>query len=278
MKIYNLTNDYLFRKIFMEEEYLKILLLNLFNVKVETIKYLNPKLVKANKNKKVGIVDLLLEIDGKIVILELQNLDEHNFKERLLFYSLAIIHNHCLKRDDNYEHLKSIKVYAIINYNLYNDNEIINQVNLKRKNKKFTDKLEYKIIDITKIDENDKKSKYYEIINLFKNNNLEKLKQIIKKEEYQKILKQIENYNKNEEEYKKMEDIYEMMMNETVDYRAVYKDGINIGYERGKSEGITSGILQEKSSIAKKLLKQKVDINIIANATNLSIKEINALK
>ena len=95
-------------------------------------------------------------------------------------------------------------------------------------------------------------------------------KKIFMEEEYQKILKQIENYNKDEEEYKKMEGIYEMMMNETVDYRAVYKDGINIGYERGISE--------EKSSIAKNLLRQKVDINIISNATNLSIPEIKALK
>lgn len=73
MKIYTLENDYLFKKIFSNELYLKQLLLDLFNVKVKNINYLNTTLIKANKNVKAGIVDLLLEIDKEIVILELQN-------------------------------------------------------------------------------------------------------------------------------------------------------------------------------------------------------------
>ena len=42
-------------------------------------------------------------------------------------------------------------------------------------------------------------------------------------------------------------------------------------------KGIEKGIRQDKIAIAKKLLKQNVDINIISNATELSIEEINAL-
>ena len=79
-----------------------------------------------------------------------------------------------------------------------------------------------------------------------------------------------------------MEDIYEMMMNETVDYRAVYKDGINIGYERGKSEGITQGysdgIATNSRNIAKNMLKENVDVSLISKYTNLSIPEIKALR
>ncbi|MCI9435024.1 MAG: hypothetical protein HFI86_07145 [Bacilli bacterium] len=86
MKIYTLENDYLFKKIFRSELYLKQLLRNMFNVKANKIIYLNTKLVKTNKNCKVGIVDMLLNVDDEIVILELQNIDRHNFEERLLFY------------------------------------------------------------------------------------------------------------------------------------------------------------------------------------------------
>ncbi len=60
--IYILDNDYLFKKIFRNQEYLKKLLLDFFDVKARKIVYLNTELIKSNKNDKVGIVDLLLII------------------------------------------------------------------------------------------------------------------------------------------------------------------------------------------------------------------------
>ena len=79
-----------------------------------------------------------------------------------------------------------------------------------------------------------------------------------------------------------MEDIYKMMMNEKLDYESIYKGGVDAGFNQGKALGISQGISEgknsEKRTIAKNLLKQKVDINTIAHATNLSISEINSLK
>ena len=167
MHIYNLSNDYLFKKIFTNDKYLKQLLLDLFEVNVNTIEYLNTELLKTNKFNKVGIVDMLLKINGEIVILELQNLDRHNFKERLLFYSSNIISNYCLSESEDYNKLRNVKVYAIVNYNLLND-KIMNKVNLKTENRIFTSKLEYQIFDLTKVDKNNQRNKYYEIVNLFK--------------------------------------------------------------------------------------------------------------
>ncbi len=272
-KFYTLLNDHLFKQIFTEERYLKILLLNLFDVKVNNLKLLNPELVISNKNEKVGIVDLLLEIDNDIVILELQNINEHNFKDRLLYYTSKIISNYGLKEGDNYQNLKSIKVYAIINYSLDNEN-IKSIVKLKYLNNKiFNNKLELKIFDLTKVNINNKKSKYYEIVNMFKTDDLKKLKQIISKEELKEILITMEKYNQEESEWRKMEDIYNMMMNEKVDFRAVYNDakaegiaigknegiaiGKNEGIAIGKIEGISQGINQEKNNVVKNMLAKK---------------------
>ena len=52
---------------------------------------------------------------------------------------------------------------------------------------------------------------------------------------------------------------------------------LKIAEREGMRKGIEKGIRQDKIAIAKKLLKQNVDINIISNATELSIEEINAL-
>ena len=281
-KFYTLLNDHLFKKIFTEERYLKILLLNLFDVKANNLKLLNPELIISNKNEKVGIVDLLLEIDNDIVILELQNLNEHNFKDRLLYYTSKIISNYGLKEGDNYQNLKSIKVYAIINYSM-NCEEICDLIKLKRRNNKiFNNKLELKIFDLTKVDINNKKSKYYEIVNMFKTDDLKKLKQIISKEELKEILITMEKYNQEESEWRKMEDIYNMMMNEKEDYSAAYEDGVTTGFNKGISQGLRYGISQgEKQNsqkIIKNMLAEHLDINLISKCTNLSIEEINALK
>ena len=88
--LFILENDYLFKKIFSQERYLKHLLFNFFNIKAYKIEYLNTVLIKNHKDIKVGIVDMLLNVDGEIVILELQNIDRHNFKERLLFHNINI--------------------------------------------------------------------------------------------------------------------------------------------------------------------------------------------
>lgn len=276
-QIYMLDNDYLFKAVFKNPLYLKKLLLDFFNIKCDTIEYLNNELIKYNKNDKVGIVDLLLNIDGEIVILELQNIDRYNFKERLLFYSSNIIANYCLRKNEDYNKLRNIKVYAIVNYCLFNDN-VKNAVRLKTKKEIFTNKLEYQIFDLTKVDENNKNTQYYELVNLFKTKDLEKLTKIMKNKLNKEILGIIKSYNLNREERSKMDDIAQMMMNETEHYDTAYEAGIEVGTERGISLGINQGINQEKIGIAKNLIGENINIRTIMNATGLTKEEIETLK
>ena len=55
-----------------------------------------------------------------------------------------------------------------------------------------------------------------------------------------------------------------------------------LGYEQGKTKGLAKGLKQGKEEsnliIAKKMLEDDVEIPTIAKYTDLSIKEINALK
>ena len=51
------------------------------------------------------------------------------------------------------------------------------------------------------------------------------------------------------------------------------KEGIDIGVERGK----TQGSKESKLEIAKAMLKKNMDINLIAEITNLTVEEIKTL-
>ena len=61
-----------------------------------------------------------------------------------------------------------------------------------------------------------------------------------------------------------------------------YRDGLSQGKaegrEEGKAEGISEGKNERNIEIAKNLLKNKVDISIIASSTGLTEDEINSLK
>ena len=50
------------------------------------------------------------------------------------------------------------------------------------------------------------------------------------------------------------------------------------GFSQGKAEGISQGKIESKKEIAKNLLKNRVDISIIASSTGLTEEEINSLK
>ena len=52
------------------------------------------------------------------------------------------------------------------------------------------------------------------------------------------------------------------------------EEGINKGITLGKNEGITLGI----EKIAKRMLKEKVDLKFISSVTSLSIDEVLKLK
>ena len=54
-------------------------------------------------------------------------------------------------------------------------------------------------------------------------------------------------------------------------------EGINQGISQGISQGITQGISQRNIEIARNLLKQGVELNIVSEATSLTIQELNDL-
>ncbi len=54
--------------------------------------------------------------------------------------------------------------------------------------------------------------------------------------------------------------------------------GLADGRLAGFNAGLTHGKQEEKLEIAKNLLEQKIDINIISNVTGLTLDEINNLK
>ncbi len=75
-----------------------------------------------------------------------------------------------------------------------------------------------------------------------------------------------------------MEDIVELMRNEKEDYGAAYECGVMDGEVRGQKRGEKLGKKQGIVKVAKSMVDENIDINIISKVTGLSIKEVSKLK
>ena len=59
---------------------------------------------------------------------------------------------------------------------------------------------------------------------------------------------------------------------------SIRDEGIRKGLEQGIEQGLEQGTEQSKNEIAKNMLKDNVDINLIKKYTNLTEEQINKLK
>ena len=265
---YNLSNDYLFKQVFFNKRYLKELLFVFFNIKANNITYLNTELLKKNKLYKAGISDLLLNVDGKFIILEYQNINRFNFENRLLFYSSKLVANYGLKKMEDYKYLKKFKILAIVNYP-YLDNDSLSTINLKHKNNIFTKNMEYKIANIKTISK-DNKHIGYNLANMFTNKRLLDMEKYINKDIYKEIFEKIKYYNLDDKEWLKMDEIAKLLINEKENYSGAY--------DAGKIEGINKGITKGTSQIVINMLDDNVDINVISKYSKLPKRKILEIK
>ena len=257
---YNLSNDYLFKQVFFNKRYLKELLFVFFNIKANNITYLNTELLKKNKLYKAGISDLLLNVDGKFIILEYQNINRFNFENRLLFYSSKLVANYGLKKTEDYKYLKKFKILAIVNYP-YLDNDSLSTINLKHKNNIFTKNMEYKIANIKAISK-DNKHIGYNLANMFTNNNLLDMEKYINKDIYKEIFEKIKYYNLDDKEWLKMDEIAKLLINEKENYSGAY--------DAGKEKGTNQMVIN--------MLDNELDIDLISRCAKMPKKKILEIK
>ena len=257
---YNLSNDYLFKQVFFNKRYLKELLFVFFNIKANNITYLNTELLKKNKLYKAGISDLLLNVDGKFIILEYQNINRFNFENRLLFYSSKLVANYGLKKTEDYKYLKKFKILAIVNYP-YLDNDSLSIINLKHKNNIFTKNMEYKIANIKAISKDNKRIGY-NLANMFTNNNLLDMKKYINKDIYKEIFEKIKYYNLDDKEWLKMDEIAKLLINEKENYSGAY--------DAGKEKGTNQMVIN--------MLDNELDIDLISRCAKMPKKKILEIK
>ena len=277
----SLLTDFGFKRIFgtaMNKDLLICFLNSLFNGKqvVKDVSYLNPEHVGDVYTDRRAIFDVYCEGEnGEKFIVEMQNAYQTYFKDRSLFYSTFPIREQAPKGSDWDFKLNHVYTVALLNFNMnedaFNKEEIRHHVQLcdTATHKIFYDKLEFIYVEIAKF-----------------NKTLGELETL-----YEKWLYALKNLYKLTQRPKELCDkVFDRLFEEAEiakftpqemrEYEAskmAYRD-IKNSIDTATQKGFAEGMNQKALDIARNMLADGVDINLIMKYSGLTQEQIEKLK
>ena len=278
--------DVVFHSIFRKgnERITKALITSITKEKIEDIELDNDRyIIGKYPEEKLGILDLKATLDnGTICDIEIQLADNKDTAERFLFYWSRIYSGQLVKGDD-YGKLNKVIGIIILDYNFEKTKEI-ERISTKWKIKEvttgkeivLTDMLELYIIEIPKVkrilekEPNDKLAQWVQFLD--NPNEKEVLKAMENNEEIKEAMEELEEVSK----IKQLRRIAELKDKAIRDE----KNGLRHAKEEGVKEGIEEGerkLKNEKIKIAKKLLKEGMNIEKVVLIVGLTKEEIEKL-
>ena len=281
IKRYPPKMDIIFQAIFGEvgsENITKDFLEKILKRKIEKISLdKNPILRRELKDDKLGVLDIVTELEGKEKCnIEMQLIDKNNIIERMLYY-WSKMYIRQIKAGDDYNKLEKTIVILIADFNIKGLEEVeyhstwkIIETNSVKK-LILTDKFELDIIELLKIKgrENEKDQLLDWLIFL---ENPESERVTRKMEENENLKEAVEKLDRISED-EKMQRIIELREKAIRDEHAIYAKGVDDGIEKG----ITKGAKQEKLQIAENMLKEGTSIEFIEKVTGLTKEEIEKI-
>ena len=249
------------------------------------------ELLSDTLDKKTGILDLQIDVNNtEKVDVEVQLVERSNLPERLLFY-FSKLYLKGIGKGEDYRIAKRVVLIAIIDYNLKIEiedkkMETIWQIVEKNHPKTIlTNKFEIHILELEKVKEEYKKNKdnkKAQWLLFLDDPETKEVKEIMEKnEDVKEAVIEVRKLSQDEQLQREAELREKAIMDE----KAIYQAGLDNGKEEGRAEGHEEGRAEGEKightkaikEMAKKLLKQDMKIETIAEITGLTIEEIEAL-
>ena len=294
-EIIPLTFDPMFTEIFNDEDNICILeefvaiYLNIELNKIRgNLKLLSRKLNRINKKDSKKEVDLLLDMKGEKINIELNNICNTGIIDRNIVY-IGKVHGTQLKR--GFKSYKEIKPTIQINLDNENHtNELIEEYYLKnKKGKILTKKLRIDILNLEKGSNmrytNDERTNMLirwckVFISTTQKQLKEALKEIISNKSKIKLLEYVNKLSGDDE----MVELYTNLGRRELEYNTRLEEALEnqeIEYNTRLEEKLENQKIEyekNKFEIAKNLLKANVNIDIVSLSTGISKKELEKIK
>ena len=276
MKNLNLTNDFVFKKVFGKkgnESILKDLLEAILKIKIKKIELqAEVELERELIDDKTGVLDIEATIDDNTIIdVEMQMRNQYNMKERSLFYWAGLYYTG-LKKKEEYKENKRVITINIVNFDMFKEGPYHEKIELRReyKNILLTNKLEIHFIQLSKFlkeGQEEKDKKMWQWLTFICNKNRKEVERVMKEN------KEIEKAN---------EELEYLTGDDAVRRIAFLREKAERDYisnmSGAREEGIEEGEKKKTIEIAKEMLSKGMDIELIKEITKLTEEELENIK
>ena len=271
-KIVKLKLDVIFKRVFGNEKNEKIIaafISDLLEIPRESIKKIyinNVELAPEYLEQKFSRLDLKMDVDGRIINIELQVNKESFFKERTLFY-WSKLYSEELLAGDEYTELKQTICINIINFNLFECEDYHSNFKIleSQRNELLTDKFAIHFFELKKVGKyrkNKRMEDWLNLINAETEGDLMAIQESSTIPEVQDTIVMLRHLNSDE---KVRQEAYYRE-------RLLHDEASALGSARreGRAEGMAEGKAAERSAVAENMRKNGFTEEQIKLALGLS--------
>ncbi len=285
IQFFSLKYDRIFKSIICNPDDTRVInaiLSDILEQDVEVVKYITTEMPVNNKDTKVNTLDIILRTKDDLIINVEININFGSLiRDRNLGYYASLFSQYIQRGKKNVQEI----IHIDLNFDDNFKNPIKQEFKVRNDNNRLYSKkfhiitvnvAEYKKIWYDKIIKGEKKHIYLVMLAADK-------KELAVLSKYDDLVKEVKDkvYILNADDTI----VRTISREDEIKIRALdsgkeegIKEGIKKGIKKGISEGIKEGHKQEQMTIAKKMLKEDMDVKTIAKITELSVEQVEDLK
>ena len=275
--------DVVFQALFGEvgsERITKNFLETILNKKIEKIDLSkNPILRREFKDDKLGVLDILAELDGKEKCnIEMQLVNSKSIIERILYY-WSRLYSRQIKIGQDYNLLEKTIIILITDFKIEGLEELGYHstwkiIETKGRKRILTEKLEIDIIELPKIEGKEKESgRLLDWLYFLENPRSRRVTE--KMEESKEIKEAVEKLDSLSED-ERMQRIADLREKAILDEKAIYAKGVDDGIKEGIKVA-EEKLKKERLEIVRKLKNKGLNVKEISEITGLTETEIEKI-
>lgn len=272
-----ITDDFIFCKVFEDEELCKEMLEILLDIKIHHLEYPDSQKGMKSSHLSKGIrLDVFVQDSNRVFDVEIQNADEDNLPFRTRYYH-STMDTSLLKKGNLYTNLKESYVIFLCKFDPINKGKPVYHFSMRDEQNpeiKLGDKTHtilYNMCDFAKLKEGARK----DFLNYLAHG--------VKGSSFTSKLEKRVSEVKNDEDWRADYMTLEMKFKErerkavATATLAAREEGISLGREEGIQQGMQQGTHARNVEIARNLRNMNMQASDIAKATGLTLEEIEAL-
>ena len=293
----NLTNDYMFKRVFGSEECKDILIAFLNRIvgngDIEDVAFQNTEHLGPTADDRRAVFDIAVRTkSGEEYIIEMQLAQQEYFRDRSLFYaSYPILNQAALAKEEfrkthgdaavfrwNFR-LKPVRFIAVVNFPMthfpgWDESRYFSSYRLKEdeSGEPLHDKLQFIFLELARFDKGEDELETYcdKWMYLFKNmSHLRERPKVFDENEFDRLFEMAELCNFTSDEYYNYQNSQKMIYD--------YENTIDFAKKQGRTEGLAEGLEKGRVEIARNLLSIGLSVEQIVNATGLTEEQIRSL-